>query len=366
LRRINPVARSENPAYALSSLYLYLTGGCNLHCAHCWLDPEFLPREEKMIDGLTAHDVKKAIGEAKPLGLSNIKLTGGEPFLSSDIFKILEIITEEELSVTIETNGTLIDRETAAFLKSRGISEISVSIDSPRASFHDTFRGVRGALDQAVAGAEQAVAQGINVQFIMSLVSENAQDIEPLMAMAKELGAASVKVNPVMPIGRGNTLTRKGRTVPVEELISLARWSEGELAEKYGINVWFTIPSAFKPVDVFVRGKNAECHILNILGIVSTGHVSMCGIGREVDGLVMGNIRKDSLRDIWCSSPILAALRDLVPQKMEGVCGRCILKGICLGSCRADAFVLSGSLATPFWICQEAYEKGLFPEQRII
>lgn len=360
------MAQSEKHAYALTSLYLYLTGGCNLHCAHCWLDPEFLPQEEKITDGLTVHDVKKAIAEARPLGLNNIKLTGGEPFLCNDIFKILDLISDEELSITIETNGTLIDRETAQFLSAKGISEISVSIDSPRASFHDSFRGVKGALDQAIAGVEQAVAQGINVQFIMSLVSENAGDIEPLMAMAEDLGAGSVKVNPVMPIGRGNTLTRKGRTVPVEELISLAKWSEGELAEKYGINVWFTIPSAFKPMDAFLKQKNAECNILNILGIVSTGNISICGIGREVKGLVMGNIREDSLRDIWINSPVLAALRDLVPKKMEGVCRRCILKGICLGSCRADAFVLSGSLATPFWICQEAYDKGLFPEQRIV
>ena len=60
------------------------------------------------------------------------------------------------------------------------------------------------------------------------------------------------------------------------------------------------------------------------------------------------------------------ALRERVPNRMEGICGKCILKGVCLGACRADAFVLSGSLGTPFWICQEAYEKGLFPEQRMM
>jgi len=210
------------------------------------------------------------------------------------------------------------------------------------------------------------VAQELNVQFIMSLVSENTGDIEPLVALAGEMGAGSVKVNPVMPIGRGNTLTRKGRTVPVEDLIALSDWTEGELAEKYGISVCFTLPSAFKPMGTFLKQKNAECHILNILGIVATGHISMCGIGREVKGLVMGNIREDNLADIWMHSPVLADLRDLVPKRMEGICGRCILKAVCLGSCRADAFVLSGSLGAPFWICQEAYEKGLFPKQRMV
>ena len=152
----------------------------------------------------------------------------------------------------------------------------------------------------------------------------------------------------------------------MEDLIALSHWAEGDLAERYGINVCFTLPSAFKPMDAFLKHKNAECHILNILGIVSTGHISMCGIGKEVKGLIMGNIREDNLQDIWFHSPVLATLRELVPKRIEGICGRCILKGVCLGSCRADAFVLSGSLGAPFWICQEAYDKGLFPEQRII
>jgi SynChlorMet cassette radical SAM/SPASM protein ScmF len=366
LRRRAPVPGPENHEYALSSLYLYLTGGCNLHCAHCWLDPDFLPQEEKVTNGLTADDVKKAVDEAKPLGLTNIKITGGEPFLCNEIFEILELVTAEELSVTIETNGTLIDRETAGFLARKGVTEVSVSIDSHRASFHDSFRGVKGALDQALKGVEHMVAAGINVQFIMSLVAENTGDIEGVMAMAGELGAGSFKVNPVMPIGRGGTLTQNGRTVPVEDLISLDKWAEGELAEKYDLNVCFAMPSAFKPMDSFLKSKNAECNILNILGIVSTGNISICGIGRDVTELVMGNIRKDSLADIWSGNTILTALRELVPHRMEGICGRCILKGVCFGACRADAFVLSGSLATPYWICQEAYDKGLFPEQRMI
>ena len=360
------MAQAENHQYALSSLYLYLTGGCNLCCAHCWLDPDFLPQHEKITKGLTTGDVRKSIQEGKPLGLSNIKLTGGEPFLSQDIFEILELVTAEQLSVAIETNGTIIDRETAAFLREKGIFNVSVSIDSPRASFHDTFRGVKGALDQALTGVGHLLAEKISVQIIMSLVSENAGDIEGLVSMARELGANSIKINPVMPIGRGNSLTRKGRTLPVEDLIALSNWAEGELAEKYGMNVCFTLPSAFKPMDAFLKHKNAECHILNILGIVPTGHISMCGIGKEVKGLIMGNIREDNLQDIWFNSPVLATLRELVPKRMEGICGRCILKGVCLGSCRADAFVLSGSLGAPFWVCQEAYEKGIFPEQRIV
>ena len=50
---------------------------------------------------------EKVIHEAKPLGLSKVKLTGGEPLLHPQFTKLLEIIRHQDLDVAIETNGLL-------------------------------------------------------------------------------------------------------------------------------------------------------------------------------------------------------------------------------------------------------------------
>ena len=356
----------NRPKYTLNSVYLYLTGGCNLRCSHCWLTPDYIADDQEVPDGITTGDVKKVIEQGKPLGLYEMKLTGGEPFINKEIFEIIELISSEDITINIETNGTLIDRDTASFLKKKGINHISVSIDSPNASFHDTFRGKRGAFSDATSGVRHMTAEGLDVQIIMSLTSDNVKDIEDLVRMAKELKANSVKVNPILPIGRGNVLTDRGKTVPVEELIELCRWMEGDLSKKYKIHTFFSLPTAFKSLRRFFSSNNSECHILNILGIIATGHISICGIGKEEPSLIMGNIREDDIRDIWENSPILKSLREIVPKKMEGICSNCILKGVCLGACRANAFVLTGDLSAPDWVCQEAYEKGLFPQSRLI
>ncbi len=356
----------NRPKYTLNSVYLYLTGGCNLRCTHCWLTPDYVADDQEAPDGITTDDVKKVIEQGKPLGLYEMKLTGGEPFINKEIFEIIELISSENITINIETNGTLIDRDTTSFLKKKGINHISVSIDSPNASFHDTFRGKSGALHDAVSGVRHMTEEGLDVQIIMSLTTDNVKDIEDLVKMARELNAGSVKINPILPIGRGNVLTEKGKTVPVEELIELCRWMEGDLSKKYGIETIFSLPTAFKSLRRFFGSNNSECHILNILGIIATGHISICGIGKEEPTLIMGNIREDDLGDIWKNSPILKSLREIVPKKMDGICGRCILKGVCLGACRANAFVLEGNLSAPDWICRDAYEKGLFPESRII
>ncbi len=353
-------------AYPLTHAYLYLSGGCNLRCAHCWISPTFAARDKMPNDSLTAPDVKKVIDEAAPLGLSHVKLTGGEPFLNRNIFEIIELAAGHGLTIFVETNATLIDRGTAAFLKKHGVTSLSVSLDSHRPSFHDSFRGVEGAFDAAVSGIELFTAEGISVQLIMSLVAENVADIEGLIDTAGRLGARSVKINPVTPLGRGGALMDRGDLPPVEELFALSQWVETELSQRYGIETFFTIPSALKPISHLFDGRNAQCRILNIIGILAGGDISICGIGREEPRLVMGNIRTDDLARVWEDSPVLKYLREVVPRRMEGICGRCVMAGICLGSCRADAYVLSGSLKASHWICEEAYEKGLFPRQRMV
>lgn len=358
---------NEKPVYRLNSVYLYLTSGCNLKCSHCWLTPTFVPKTEESPDAITADDVRKIIKEGKPMGLNNIKLTGGEPFLNKEIFDIIEVISSSgDIVLDIETNGTLIDEKTAAFLKQHNCSSISVSIDGFNPQFHDIFRGVEGSWEASVKGVEYLVKEKLNVQIIMSLIKDNINEIEGVVDMAKRLNVNSVKFNPVMPIGRGGRLTEKGKTLPVDELLRLATWVEENLQEKYDMQTFFTVPSAFKKIDSFFKGNNAHCHILNIIGIIATGQISICGIGKEEPELVIGNIRKDNLEEVWKNSPILANLREIVPKKMKGICGKCILKGLCLGACRANAYVLQGDLAAPDRICQEAYEMGLFPETRII
>jgi SynChlorMet cassette radical SAM/SPASM protein ScmF len=356
----------KKPIYRLDSAYLYLTSGCNLRCSHCWLTPNFVPKIEEAPDGITADDVRKIIKEGRPMGLCNIKLTGGEPFINREVFEIIEVISSEELVLDIETNGTLIDEKAANFLKEHNASTVSVSIDSFGPAFHDAFRGVEGAWEDAVRGVECMVSERLNVQIIMSLVGDNCGDIEGIVEMAKRLKANSVKFNPVMPIGRGGGLTDGGKTLPVDELIRLSSWVEEDLREKYGVKTYFTIPSAFKKIGSFFKGNNAQCHILNIIGIIASGHISICGIGKEEPELVIGNIREDDLAEVWKNSPILAELREIVPNGMKGICGKCVFKNICLGACRANAYVLYRDLSAPERICQEAYEMGLFPETRII
>lgn len=108
-----PLAKVQARARTINTLYFYLTEGCNLACRHCWMGPRF-DATGNHYPTLPVEVFETAIREAKPMGLSGVKLTGGEPLLHPRIIHFLETVRREKLKLTIETNGLLCTPELAA------------------------------------------------------------------------------------------------------------------------------------------------------------------------------------------------------------------------------------------------------------
>jgi SynChlorMet cassette radical SAM/SPASM protein ScmF len=349
----------------LNTLYVYLTNGCNLACRHCWLSPSYQPN-----GGTGGHLdfelFKSAIEEGLPLGLRNVKLTGGEPLLHPDFKRMVDLLQEKELSLTIETNGTLITPALAQYLKeSSTLAHISVSLDGAKSETHDVFRGVKGSYDQALAGIRYLVESGFSPQVIMSLHNGNIAEIENEIHLAERLGASSLKFNLVQPSGRGEIMTQRNQVLNIKQLIDLGRWIEKDLQKNTSIQLYYSWPMAFFTFKRLLRYNNDNCGIFHIMGILPTGLLAMCGIGMEIPELVYGKLGTDRLEDVWFTHPTLLALRRDLPGELEGVCGQCIFREQCLGSCVAENYHQSHRVTAPFWFCQQANREGLFPSKHL-
>jgi len=357
----------EKAAPPLGMLYFYLTEGCNLRCRHCWLAPQF-QTEKKQYPALEPDLFRHILRQAKPLGLSAVKLTGGEPLMNPRIGEILEIIRSEKLRFNVETNGVLCTPALARDLARSGLYHISVSLDGADAQTHEWVRGVEGCFDAALQGIRNLVAAGIRPQVIMSLMRKNVGQMEPLVRMAESLGASSVKFNLVQPTARGEKMHEKGETLGVEEMIALGKWVENDLARTSKIRLFYGHPVAFRALGRLFGpdGDCGICGIRHILGVLADGSYALCGIGESVPELVFGHASRDSLSDVWSGSPVLREIREGMPRRLEGVCGECLMKGICLGSCVAQNYYRSRNLWAPFWYCEEARRAGLFPATRIL
>lgn len=351
------------PDFALTSLYLYLTDYCNLCCSHCWITPKFSRKQQK---GIPLASLKNAIREAEPLGLQSVKLTGGEPFLYKDIAELLAFLASEKLSVLIETNGTLINKETVECLKTCHLDQLSVSLDAANEKIHDEIRGVKGSFKNTLEGLRLLAANGLNFQIIMTLQRKNQEEIPAVIDLSENLGAGSLKINPLIPWGRGKEEMNRRQGLDLGELLRLYQMVERRKVLRNDLEVFFDLPVAFRSIDDLKNTGINECRILNILGILGNGDISICGIGQTVHELRMGNVAHDSISEIWRNSLILKDLRQSLPGRLKGICRHCIFKFQCLGACRAVAYALTGDLYAPYFVCEKCFELGLFPSSRYI
>ena len=359
--------KNENQQYPLNQIYFYLTEGCNLRCRHCWIAPKY-QGEGDSGSALDLDLFKSIIEQAKSLGLTGVKLTGGEPLLHPQINEILEYIQTEDLGMTLETNGVLCTAELAEKMAACKDPFVSVSLDGANSETHEWVRGVEGCFDEAIEGLRNLVSEGLRSQVIMTIMRHNKNQLEPVVRLAESVGAASVKFNIVQPTARGEKLHDSGEALTIEELVDLGRWVETTLSDSSPLPLYFSHPMAFRPLGKMF-GENGDgcgvCGISGILGVLASGSYALCGIGETVPDLVFGHGATNSLKHVWNNTPVLLEIREGLPSRLEGVCGDCLMNEICLGSCIAQNYYGSRSIWAQFWFCQEAQELGLFPETRI-
>lgn len=360
-------AENDKSKYPLNQIYFYLTEGCNLRCSHCWIQPKYQAPGHSY-PSLSLDLFRSIIEQAKPLGLSAVKLTGGEPLLHPQIDEILELIQLEGLGLVVETNGILCTLKLARKMAACANPFVSVSLDGADAETHEWVRGVEGCFEGAQRGIRNLVAAGIRPQIIMTVMRRNQDQLEKIVQLAEKLGAGSVKFNILHPIARGKKMHQAGEALSIEELIDLGRWVENGFSDSTNLPIIYSHPIAFRPLGRML-GENEDgcgvCGILGILGVLANGSYAMCGIGETVPDLVYGHADKDRLEDVWNNNHILLEIREGVPDRFEGICSDCLMKKICLGYCLAYNYYISKNLWASSWYCEEARNRGLFPKTRI-
>ena len=350
--------------YYLNEIYFYLTEGCNLKCRHCWIVPKF-QTEDAVWPSISVEQFINIVEQGKELGLRGVKLTGGEPLIHPEIDLILDYLSTQDLRLTIETNGIKLTPERVERIKKCKNPFVSVSLDGSEKEEHEWVRGVEGCYEEALEGARNLVKGGIRNQFIMSIMKRNVHQMEDMVRLAEKMGIESVKFNLVTPTARGETMHEAGETISIQELIRLGKWVENELQPGTDLRLHYSHPVVFRPFSKIFSDVHGKCGIFGIIGVLGSGKYALCGIGETVPELVFGHVDENSLKDVWNNNRVLYDIRQGLPKELNGICGDCLLKNQCLGSCIAMNYYRHHDLFAPFWFCEEALKAGLFPETRI-
>jgi SynChlorMet cassette radical SAM/SPASM protein ScmF len=355
-----------NHTPVLSQLYVYVTSVCNCACKHCWIIPEVHSSRKETFRFLSPELFEAAIQEARPLGLSSIKWTGGEPTIHPDFPALLRLQSKYQLKGRLETNGMEVTRSLAGLLLSSGIQHVAVSLDAAMPETHDAIRGVRGAHRRTLKGFKNLVEAGYKPQVIMSLMRDNVGELDELLTLATKIGAGSVKLNLIQPTLRGFEIHEEGCSLSISEILELRCRLESELKSRYPFSIFLDVPMAFRSIEEILNGNRfSVCGIKSILGLLADGTYALCGIGENLPELVFGLAGKGELKAIWRENPLLLEIRNGLPGELKGVCGRCLMKQACLGSCLAQNFYRERDIMGAFWFCSQAAEAGLFPQTRL-
>jgi pyruvate-formate lyase-activating enzyme len=151
-----------------SRLWLYTNFDCNLRCDYCCVRSS--PKAPRRALGLDR--VKRIAREAAELGVREIFVTGGEPFLLKDIGQILRACAETA-PTTVLTNGMLFAGRRLETLRSLSRERITlqISLDSPTPERHDRHRGA-GSWMRAWQGIERARAEGFRVRLAATVSTD--------------------------------------------------------------------------------------------------------------------------------------------------------------------------------------------------
>jgi uncharacterized radical SAM superfamily Fe-S cluster-containing enzyme len=172
-----------------SRLWLYTNFDCNLHCDYCCVrSSPTAPRRE-----LGLGRVRRIAQEAEELGVKEIFVTGGEPFLLEDIGSIL-LSCAAAAPTTVLTNGMLFTGRRAESLRAlpRDRIVLQISLDSATPDRHDVHRGP-GTWARALEGIRLARAQGFRVR-LAATVSTDAEAEEFSQFLDEEKIAAGDRV----------------------------------------------------------------------------------------------------------------------------------------------------------------------------
>lgn len=350
--------------YPLDMIYYYVTKDCNLKCYHCYQETKKVPSKqtETVKNEISTETFMEAVKQALPLGLKGVKITGGEPFLRKKTVEIIKELAKLNLCIIIESNGTMINESIAKIVADKNV-DVSISIDAGSASLHDKLRGHRGSFDQAIRALKLLNSYGLRPAVIMAVSKINYDEIEHVIGIAKEHNCRMVKINPLVAIGISRNLNRE-IFLDIMQITGLFN-KRKELESTFGIQVLIEGPPGLVNIDDVPEGHMTACPFTRILGILSDGSVSFCGIGNTNPELIFGHIgeKEVDINKIWNKSNLLVRVRKMLDKKLEGVCQKCVLELFCKGSCRALAYSVYSSFTSPHPWCQFAFERGLFQRE---
>jgi len=329
-------------------LQWHITERCNLHCKHCYYDPQFLKNELGLSE--LAKILEKFINQINlwqlPKEAVRISFTGGEPFVRKDFFEILQKCYENQdlFFYGILTNGILLNRENIKKIKDLRVNYVQISLEGMK-KINDSIRG-KGTFNKIIKSVILLKREKISVNISMTVSKVNVADVFKVISLAKELGV-SVSIRRLVPIGRGGEMGKLVLSpIEVKKLYSNIL----EIKEKYWNKISLGCEDGILVQNLRYSPEGCSAGYASF-SVLPNGDVYPC---RRLP-IYAGNLIKESFSEIYYNSKPLQKLRNL--NNVNDMCQHCPFFIECHGGAKCIANAYFSNPFSPDPQCWRLFKK---------
>lgn len=311
---------------SLPVVVLYPHGRCNCRCVMCdiWKDSS---RAE-----ISAQELQRHLQDFEALSVRWVVLSGGEPLMHSDLFRLCALLRERHIRVTLLSTGLLLERNAEAIIES--IDDIIVSLDGPPA-VHDRIRRVSGAFALLQRGV-QAI-HNLQPAFAISgrstVQRQNYFCLHETAVTARQLGLQSISflaadvTSTAFNRPESWTAARQSQVALAEDEIAVLESEIGELVTEFGDSGFVRespeklarIVSHYRAHLSLCEPVSPRCNAPWVSAVIeSDGAVRPCFFHK-----VIGNVKQRSFLEVL-NSPEAKAFRRSLDIASDPICRRCV------------------------------------------
>lgn len=354
------------------TVFIEITSQCNLRCKHCFYtaDERFFSTED---DFNTEEILALLEFLIEEVGIINFIITGREPLLNKDFFKIIKYLKSKNVYLKLQTNATLSTDEIINKLKkyfNPMTDTVQISLDGASKDVHDNIRG-NGTFKKTTEAIKKFSANNINVIVAYAVASLNVHELPMLYELGKELKIKQLS------LGRFETYTEEQNyLIPDKKdvVIGLA-----ELTEKNNSKPAFFIDQSIlklysfldfeegcKLLDEYITNENIpkrpklKCHRNERITIYANGDVYLCpSLITDSKEFCLGSLKEKSFYEVWENRSNNVFFHARCHE--ISICKKCKYLNACNAGCPANAYFSYGTISAPDMYCN--YAKKLIKKE---
>jgi GTP 3',8-cyclase len=291
----------DRHGHRISYLRVSITDRCNERCTYCMPHElqEWLPREEI----LTFEETLRLIHIAAELGVSKVRITGGEPLTRRGVVDLLREIPKIPgiRDIGLSTNGTLLAREVepqrtmAAALRSAGVRSVNISLDTLDRQVYSEITG-RDLQTQVLEGINAAIAAGFE-QIKLNVVLMRGRNEDQLIPLIEFAGARNLILRfiEMMPVSTREVLDEEN-FISISEAKRVIESRYGSLISEpefrtNGPATYYQIPGRQQRIGFIGAMTNLHfCESCNKLRLTCDGKLRPC-LGSYLEFDIMKPLR---------------------------------------------------------------------------